>query len=64
MSSCGRTFHFYRSCGCRSGHLGDVEVDDNVDGLDVDTPGEQATTDEIAIETVSEKIRLKRTLGK
>ena len=36
------------------GHLGEVEVDDDIDSLDVDTSGEQITTDEIATETSSE----------
>jgi len=29
-------------------HLGEVEVDDDVDGLDVDTSGEQVGRDEVA----------------
>ena len=29
------------------GHLGEVEVDDDVDGLDVDTSGEQVGRDEV-----------------
>jgi len=36
------------------GHLGEVEVDDDIDSLDVDTSGEQITADEIATETSSE----------
>jgi hypothetical protein len=38
------------------GHLGEVEVDDNVYGLDVDTPGEQVAADEVATETGSEVV--------
>ena len=38
------------------GHLGEVEVDDNVDGLDVDTPGEQVAADEVATETGSQVV--------
>jgi len=38
------------------GHLREVEVDDNVDGLDVDTPGEQVAADEVATETGSEVV--------
>ena len=29
------------------GHLGEVEVDDDVDGLDVDAPGEEVGADEV-----------------
>lgn len=36
------------------GHLGKVEIDDDIDSLDVDSSGEQITTDEIATETSSE----------
>ena len=36
------------------GHLGEVEVDDNVDGLDVDTAGEQVRADQVTASTVAE----------
>ena len=36
------------------GHLGEVEVDDHVDGLDVDTAGEQVGADQVTAGTVAE----------
>lgn len=36
------------------GHLGEVEIDDDIDSLDVNTSGEQVTADEITTETSSE----------
>lgn len=45
-------------------HLGEVEVDDNVDGLDVDTSGEQVRRDEIAAKTWKTKDRVRIQLGK
>ena len=38
------------------GHLGEVEVDDHVDGLDVDTAREQVRADEIAARAVAEVV--------
>lgn len=38
------------------GHLGEVEVDNDIDGLDVDTPGEQVAADQVAAETRSEVV--------
>lgn len=38
------------------GHLGEVEVDDHVDGLDVDTTGEQVGADQVAAGTVAEVV--------
>ena len=32
------------------GHLGEVEVDDHVDGLDVDAPGEEVGRHQVAAE--------------
>ena len=36
------------------GHLGEVEVDDDVDGLDVDTAGEEVTADQVPTQTGAE----------
>ena len=36
------------------GHLGEVEVDDDVDGLDVDTAGEEVTADQVPAQTGAE----------
>ena len=36
------------------GHLREVEVDDDVDGLDVDTAGEEVTTDQVPAQTGAE----------
>ena len=38
------------------GHLGEVEVDDDVDGLDVDAAREQVRADEIAARAVAEVV--------
>jgi len=37
-------------------HLGEVKVDDDVDGLDVDTPGEEITADQVPAEASSEVV--------
>ena len=37
-------------------HLGEVEVDDHVDGLDVDAPGEEVAADEVPAESGSEVV--------
>jgi hypothetical protein len=34
--------------------FGEIEIDDNVDGLDVDTTGEEIGTDEIATDSLTE----------
>ena len=36
------------------GHLGEVEVDDDVDCLDVDTAGEEVTADQVPTQTGAE----------
>ena len=36
------------------GHLGEVEVDDDVDGLDVDTAGEEVTADQVPAQAGAE----------
>jgi len=38
------------------GHLGEVEVDDDVDGLDVNTPGEEIAADKVPAEASSEVV--------
>ena len=38
------------------GHLGEVEVDDDVDGLDVDTSGEEIAADQVPAEAGSEVV--------
>ena len=37
-------------------HFGKVKVDDDVDGLDVDTPGEEITADQVPAEASSEVV--------
>jgi len=36
------------------GHLGEVKVDDNVHGLDINTTGEQVGADQVAARAVAE----------
>ena len=38
------------------GHLGEVEVDDDVDGLDVDAPGQQVGANQVAAQTRAEVV--------
>ena len=38
------------------GHLGEVEVDDDVDCLDVDTAGEEVTAHEVAAQAGAEVV--------
>ena len=38
------------------GHLGEVEVDDDVDGLDVDTAGEEVAAHEVAAQAGAEVV--------
>ena len=38
------------------GHLWEVKVDDNIDGLNVNPPGEQVTANKVATETRSEVV--------
>ena len=38
------------------GHLGEVEVDDDVDSLDVDTSGEEVAADQVPTEAGSEVV--------
>ena len=38
------------------GHLGEVEVDDHVDGLDVDTAGEEVTADKVPAQAGAEVV--------
>ena len=37
-------------------HLGEVKVDDDVDGLDVDTPGEEIAADQVSAKASSEVV--------
>ena len=40
----------------RLSHLGEVEVDDDIDSLDVNTPGEEIAADEVPAEASSEVV--------
>ena len=40
----------------RLSHLGEVEVDDDIDSLDVNTPGEEIAADEVSAEASSEVV--------
>ena len=45
------------------GHLGEVEVDNNVDGLDVDTASEEVTADQVPAEAGAEVMKHSVAMG-
>lgn len=51
MSKTARSTNSVKICFCV---FGKVEIDDNVDGLDINTTSQKIRTDEIATDTISE----------